>query len=258
MEEACVRDVYEIINAFAPFDTQMGFDNSGLLAGNMSRAVSGILCALDLSMPVIEEALEIRANLIVTHHPILFKGRKNLRDDDTEGAMLCALIKHDISLIAAHTNYDIAVGGVNDVLAAKLGLINVTACEADEDGLLRIGDTEPLTLEDFTKKVSECLHDSVRAYGPRDKMIRRVALCGGSAGEYAEAALRAGADAYITGEMRYHDSIDLAQRGFATLHCGHDATEKPAVYALAERLKAAGVPVTVSERDILSATCITE
>lgn len=254
MEKVRVGDVYGLIDAFAPFDTQLGFDNSGLLAGNMNREVTRVLCALDLSMPVIEEALEIGANLIVTHHPVLFRGRKNLRDDDPEGAMLCALIRNDISLISAHTNYDIAKGGVNDVLAQKLGLVNVTACPGDEDGLVRIGETEPVTLERFVKDVAEKLHDSVRAYGPRDKLIMKVAFVGGSAGEYAGTAFKAGADAYITGEMRYHDSLDLAQCGFATLHCGHDATERPAVEALAERIKTLGVHVNTSMRDSMSAS----
>ena len=254
MEKLTVGTVYDYIDAFVHFDTQEPWDNSGLLAGSRDNAVSGIYCALDVSLRVIEDAINKGCNLIVSHHPIMFGGRKNLREDDAEGKMLCALIRNGISVISAHTCFDKAEGGVNDVLASKLGMTNVTGVEGDEDGYLRIGDVEPMTLKQFAEKVRGLLGDAVRAYGEPDKPVKRVALVGGSGGEFAETCRRAGADAYVTGEMRYHDSFDLAQAGFATLQAGHDSTEKLAVGALTEKLKTAfsNVPVTESKVDLFT------
>lgn len=232
-----VQDIYNIINEIAPFDKAEPWDNVGLLAGSKNSAVTGILCALDFTEDVLKKAEEVDANLIVTHHPILFSARKRLTEDDYEGRVLCAMIRKNINLIAAHTNYDVAQGGVNDVLAKHLGLSNIRTVETDEDGILRMGDTEPVSMSDFANKVSSALGDVVRIYGDREKMIKTVAVCGGSGGEYAACAFRAGADAYVTGEMRYHDSLNFALEGYATLHAGHDATERIAIKPLSDGLQ---------------------
>ena len=117
-----VEEVYRSVDALAPFVLAEEWDNAGLLAGSPRQNVTGILCALDLNFAVIDEAVRLGANLIVTHHPILFRGRKNLREDEPEGRMLCSLVRNSIALIAAHTNFDNASPGVNDALAAQLGL----------------------------------------------------------------------------------------------------------------------------------------
>lgn len=232
-----VRDVYSWIHEIAPFDTAEKWDNSGLLCGSAENEVAGILCALDLTDAVLDEALREGANLIVTHHPILFSGRKNLCEDSAEGRLVCRLVRTNMNLIAAHTNYDKAMGGVNDCLARALNIENAQPVEGDPDGYLRIGDHAPVALSDFADEVARALGDVVRVYGDRSKIVRRVALCGGAGGEFACLALRAGADAYVTGEMRYHDSMDLAAVGLASLHCGHDATERIAIKPLAEGLQ---------------------
>ncbi len=232
-----VGDVLGWINEIAPFELAEKWDNSGLLCGSASNKVDKALLALDMSESVLDAALETGAQLIITHHPILFSGRKTLCEDDWEGRMLCRMVRNRLSLIAAHTNYDMAVGGVSDPLAKALGLSNVRADESDSQSPIRIGDIEPVSLTAFTKTVSEKLGDVVRVYGRGDSLIKRVAVCGGAGGEYAHLALKMGADAYVTGEMRYHDSIDLAAQGMATLHAGHDATERIAIKPLAEGLQ---------------------
>ena len=133
---ATVGDILSLIDDMAPFDTQAEWDNAGLLAGAPGKPVTKVLAALDVSVPVIEEAIKLGAELILTHHPILFHARKNLREDDPEGALLCALIRSGRSLIAAHTNFDQAEGGVNDVLARALGLQNIVPLDEG----LRVGD----------------------------------------------------------------------------------------------------------------------
>jgi len=232
-----VKTVLDWMNEIAPFEKAEKWDNSGLLCGSRNREVIGILCALDFSRAVLEEAISLGANLIVTHHPILFGGRKSLCEDEVEGKLLCDMVRANMSLIAAHTNYDAVQGGVNDCLAETLGLTEITGVEGDEEGYMRIGNIKPVALRDFAAFVTETLGDVVRVYGDRDKIIRRVAMVGGSGGEFARMAMNAGADAYITGEMRYHDSIDLAAEGLATLHCGHDATERIAIKPLANGLQ---------------------
>ncbi|MBQ6716776.1 MAG: Nif3-like dinuclear metal center hexameric protein [Clostridia bacterium] len=232
-----VKNIYDIVNEIAPFEKAEPWDNVGLLAGSMDREVTGILCALDFTHEVLEKAEELGANLIITHHPILFSARKRLTEDDYEGRVLCEMIRKNISLIAAHTNYDVAVGGVNDILSEKLNLQNIRMVEGDDDGILRIGDIAPVSLSEFSKQIENALKDVVRVYGNPDKIIKTVAVCGGSGGEYASLAYRAGADAYVTGEMRYHDSLNFALEGYASLHAGHDATERIAIKPLKDSLQ---------------------
>ena len=253
-----VEQVYHWVDDFAPFETCEGWDNSGLLTGKMVNTVEGIYCALDVSMRVIDDALAQGCNLLLTHHPILFGGRKNLREDDPEGQMLVKLVRERINVISAHTNFDKAPGGVSEALAKAVGIAKPEKIEGDEDGYLRIGEITSQKLSDFVTKVRLTLGGAVRAYGDANQRIAKVAVCGGAGGEYASLALRAGADAYVTGEMRYHDSFDLAQGGFATLQAGHDATERIAVRelkALVERqLEREGltVPVVLSKVDLFS------
>lgn len=221
-----VKDIYDIIDGIAPFASQEAWDNSGLLMGEGSRQVNGIYFTLDLTFQAAKAAISRGANLIVTHHPIMFSGRKNLTETDWEGKMLCLLVRNNVSVISAHTNLDKAEGGVSERLAQAIGLIGITHVEDDEDGYLRIGKVSPISLEQFVKHVGTVLEAPIRAYGDMEKTISTVAVAGGSAGEYAFAAKSAGADAYVTGEMRYHDCVNLAQEGMATLQAGHDASEK--------------------------------
>ena len=127
-----VKDVYGWVDEIAPFDKAESWDNVGLLCGSMENEVQAIFCALELNDEVLDAALEKGCSLIVTHHPILFGGRKNLCEDTAEGRLLCRLVRAHMNLIAAHTNYDVAAGGVNDCLAEVLGLTNVQCVDGDE------------------------------------------------------------------------------------------------------------------------------
>ena len=216
-----------------PKELAEDYDNVGLLAGSRKSEVSTVLCALDLNSRVVDEAVRTGAQLIVTHHPILFHGRKNLCEDDPEGAMLAKLVRERLALIAMHTNFDSAENGVNDALAERLGIENVTALE---DGM-RIGDIEETKLASFSEDVRYKLGGVVRRYGEADKPVRRVAVMGGSGGSYGYNALENGADVFVTGEISYHTALDMYDRGMCVLEAGHAATELPAVAFLAEKLK---------------------
>ena len=228
-----VGEVSRAINEFAPFELAEEWDNTGILAGSEKQEVGGILCALDLNFKVIEEAKRKDCNLIVTHHPILFRGRKNLREDDVEGRMLCELVRGNISLIAAHTNFDNAVPGVNDALAQRLGLKNV---QAFENGM-RVGDSTDETLAALCARAENKLGGPVRCYGEGDRTVRRVAVLGGAGGDFAPQAQAAGADVYLTGEIAHHKAWDAYQNGMCILEAGHAATELPAIKMLAEGLQ---------------------
>ncbi len=229
-----VRDVYRMIDAMAPFAAAEEWDNVGLLAGRWDASVDRALCALELNAAVLREAIDQKVQLIVTHHPILFHGRKNLREDDAEGRMLCALIRADIALIAAHTNYDIAAHGVNDALA---NMLNFTDVEAPEDDMLCIGTPAQNTLGEFADFVQNRLGAPVRRYGEADRPIRRAALIGGSGGSYVQMALRCGADAFLTGEIGHHEAWGAYEEGLCVLEAGHGATELPAISTLATGLQ---------------------
>ena len=230
-----VGEVWRAIDAFAPFALAEEWDNVGLLAGRPDQNVTGILCALDLNFLVMEEAVRLGANLIVTHHPILFRGRKNLREDEPEGRMLCSLVRNNLALIAANTNFDNASPGVNDALAARLGLKELV--ELPEG--MRMGLPEERTLGAFRDRVERTLGGPVRMYGEAAQSVKSVALLGGAGGDYAAIARDAGADVYLTGEIAHHKAWDAYHSGMCVLEAGHAATELPAIHLLADGLQKA-------------------
>ena len=230
---ATVGQVLELVNGIAPFELAEPWDNVGLLAGNPESRVERVLCALDLRMDVLSEAIRRDCQLIVTHHPILFRGRKNLAETDAEGRLLCALARSGVAMIAAHTNFDNASPGVNDALAAALGLKAVTALENG----MRLGELEQTDFGGFCIIAEKALRGPVRAYGDAARAIRRVAVLGGAGEDYAAAALAAGADAYLTGEMAYHKALDAVDNGLCIVEAGHAATEYPAISLLCRGLQ---------------------
>lgn len=249
---ATVAQVLELVNGIAPFELAEAWDNVGLLAGHPDSRVDKVLCALDLRTDVVEEARRKGCQLIVTHHPILFRGRKNLRETDAEGRLLCALVRSGIAMIAAHTNFDNASPGVNDALAAALGLENVIALENG----MRLGDVKQTDFGMFCKGAEAALHGPARCYGDPARVIRRVAVLGGAGEDFASQALEAGADVYVTGEMAYHKGLDAADNGLCVVEAGHAATEYPAISLLCGGLQNAadalqyGICVLQSESEV--------
>ena len=128
---ATVREIYQYLDGLAPFSLQMEFDNAGFLVGRGERAVSKILVSLDITEEVAEEAAELGAELIVSHHPVIFRPAKSVTDGDPDGRVLLALAEHRIAAICAHTNLDAVAGGVNDALAQKLGLVQIEQLHQD-------------------------------------------------------------------------------------------------------------------------------
>lgn len=227
-----VQHVLDAVWQIAPRELAEDWDNVGLLAGHPENPVTRVLCALDLTDRVVDEAIGYGAELIVTHHPILFRGRKNLREDDPEGAMLAKLIRHRISHIAMHTNFDNANPGVNDALAQTLGLTDIVST----GGYLRVGNIAPIPLRDWIAHTANALNAIVRPYGDPEKMISRVAVLGGSGGDYYREAIANGAQAFVTGEIGYHIAMNAVDEDLCILEAGHDSTERVSVAAIAEGL----------------------
>ena len=230
-----VRDLYHLLDSVAPFDTQEDFDNSGLLLGDPEARVAGILFALDVTRPVIEEAVSLGANLIVTHHPLMFSPLRRLTEDDYEGRLLSLLIRRRLNLISAHTNLDRAPGGINDALAESCGLSEISG-----EGFFRCGFLpRAMTGVELTAWLSDRLSCVVRPMGSLDILVRKLGVSSGAGGGEWTAAAAAGCEAFLSGEIKHHLALAMADSGLLALECGHFATEEPGIRALAAALQKA-------------------
>lgn len=254
---ATVGDVLDFVESIAPRSMKMDWDNVGLLCGNRNDRVSKILVALDPFEHVCEEAAQWGAELIVTHHPIIFQALKSITDDTSVGRGIRTLIRNDISAINAHTNLDQAPGGVNDVLAATLGLENIQVIDAggvDEEGrpwgLLRCGDVSQQPLEAFLGRVKTQLGCEGLRYVSGEKPVCRVAVGGGACASELRAAVKAGCDTFVTSDVKYNQFWDAKDLGVNLIDAGHFHTENPVVAALAEKLQAVfpDLEVKISEK----------
>jgi len=243
-----VQEIFELLNAFAPVERAEEYDNPGLLVGDGEAQVRRVLVALDPSLRVVREAVERGVDLIVTHHPFPFTGMKRFLCGDPAADKLSLLLKNSISLIAMHTNLDLAAGGVNDALAEALGLTDIAA--AEESGLIRTGELcESLSPEEFCRAVKAKLcAPGVRAVCGK-RPIRRVWVGGGSCSEFLAAAVRGGADAFVTADCRHHAFLDAEEWGITLVDAGHFATEAVVLPRLREWLKESGAEILTSESD---------
>ena len=228
-----VQQVYDFINDRAPFETQVAYDNSGLLVGDPQLQVTGVLFALDVTDRVIDEAAAQGANLIVTHHPLMFSPIKRLVETNYEAHLLCRLIREGVSLIAAHTNLDQAAGGINDALANRIGLTDVQG-----EGFVRVGTLPtPMTAGGLAAHIGDKLGDVVRVMGDPSTRVTKVGMCSGSGADEWPAAAALGAQAFLTGEAKHHIALEASSAGVVILEAGHHATEEPGIFALADALQ---------------------
>lgn len=230
---ATVKQMEMYINSFAPFDTQEDFDNAGFLVGDGERNVTRALIALDATKEVIQQAIELKAELIITHHPIIFHPLKKLMADSP----VYLLAQHGISVISAHTNLDKAKGGVNDVLAEKLGLQQVSLLEGGEE-MGRIGElSHPMEPDSFAQYVKQALDANGLRYTVGNRPVQKVAVLGGGGDFALYPAMEAGADALVTGEAKHHILLDAHSSGFTFVDAGHFDTENLVCPALKQRLE---------------------
>ena len=234
------------------------WDNVGLLCGRRDREVKKILVALDPFRNVIDEAIEVGADCIVTHHPLIFRNPLMAVNEDTEaGRCVLTLMEHGIAAINAHTNYDLAPDGINDVLARTLGLSNIevinpegTDAEGRAYGLLRCGTIGEIALKAFLVGVKEHLDCQGLRYVDAGRPVRKVAVGGGSCADEMHDALAAGCDTFVTADVKYNQFRTAYELGLNLIDAGHFHTENPAMPVLAEKLRAEfpAVEVIFSEK----------
>ncbi len=246
---ATVADILNYVETLAPRSLKMDWDNVGLNCGSKAAPVHRILVALDPFEHVCQEAVHQQADLLVTHHPLIFRPWPMVTDDAAISRGLMKLVRHGISHICAHTNLDCTSGGVNDVLAGILGLKNVTTVEQDTHGMLRMGDVPEQPLNDFLGTVKENLHCDGLRYCDGGKPVRKVAVGGGGCADALYDALCAGCDTFVTSDVKYNHFWDAKEQGLNLIDAGHFHTENPVIAVLAEKLAAAfpEVEVKISE-----------
>ena len=222
-----VKDIIKVIEDFAPLSIQEGWDNSGLCVGSPEDEVTSVLLALDCTPELVDEAVAYGADMIVTHHPLIFSGLKKISPEDMVGEAVIKAIRAGISIYAAHTSADKVLEGVSGAMAAKLGLVNVTVLDEDGEGtgLGAVGDLpQPMTAEQAVAFVKDRFAlKAMKTSRPSDGMISRVAMCGGSGGSLIKAARKAGAQLYISGDISYHNFF--TPDGFMIMDIGHYESE---------------------------------
>ena len=257
-----VGEILTFLEVLAPRSMKMDWDNVGLLCGGRSRPVTKILVALDPFEGVCREAAQWGAELIVTHHPLIFQPLKAVTDDTAIGRTVQLLCAEGISAINAHTNLDCAPGGVNDCLAAALKLKDIRVISPSgvdelgrEWGLLRQGRVERQALSDFLPKLKAALGCEGLRYVSGGKPVERVAVGGGACASELQDAVNAGCDTFVTADVKYNQFWDAKDLGLNLIDAGHFPTENVVVSQLAEKIAAQFPELTVkiseSHRDCM-------
>lgn len=210
-----IKEITTYLEQRFPLCLQEEFDNCGIQCGDDEQEITGVLVCFEMSEKVIDEALSMNANLVISHHPLMLKrGICKIQPKDRVGKVICKALAHNMVLYSMHTNIDSAEGGGNDLFAEKLALTTpkvLVPCKqpelSDKNGLGRIGTLPtPMSALDFLHYVKDRMGLQVlRYYGDEQKKIHTVAVCGGGGASFIEDALAAGADAYVSGDIKYHD-----------------------------------------------------
>lgn len=251
-----VGDIYDYINIIAPFKNSMDFDNTGILIGNYENTVKNILISLDVTPEVCEEAIKNNFNLIITHHPVIFRPVKNIKFNTS----VHKLLKYDINLISAHTNLDVAENGVNFNLCKKLDLKNLQAlsyCDNINNNRKNnkiimgfVGDLDfELSSRDFANFVKNKLNCAGLRYTNCNNNIKKVAVCAGAGGNLIQDVIKTGADAFVTGEIKHSDIILANSENITVVDAGHFRTENIIVPVLRDILKEkfSGINIEISQ-----------
>ncbi len=213
-----VKDIYDHLNLIAPFDTAEEWDNCGLTVGSFNKTVKKIYIALDVTNEVLEAAKSFGADLVITHHPMIFTPVSQILCD----SLVFKAVASGISFIASHTCLDKATGGVNDCLANKVGVKDLkTSCEND---FLKYGEVEPCSAEEFSKNIKSALGGAV-SFTDSGKTIKTVAMCSGAGGDMVAEAMALNADAFLTGEAKHHEYLLAKDLGISLFVAGHFETE---------------------------------
>lgn len=249
-----VKDIYELIDSIAPFSLQESYDNSGLVVGSFENSVKKVILALDITKSVANEAVQKDCDLVISHHPVIFNGLKQL-DPENPAVILAG---NGVSAVCMHTNFDIASGGMNDILCEKLGFAPIEPL-AVENGL-SIGyiceSENGIMPQELAKKIKLALGNKVVRFVDTEKPLKRIAVCSGSGGSFLPCAVNKNADAYITGDVKHDVFIDAYNNDICLVDAGHYYTEN-IFYdfiksKLTERFPTLGVSAAQSNKDVTS------
>lgn len=220
-----LNEIISIIEEKYPKILAYQWDNVGLLAGSGEKEIKKVLVTLDVTPDVVDEAINLGADLILSHHPLIFDGIKSFEENSAKTNMYVKIIRNNLAVYSAHTNMDRAESGINQRLSEILGLKNISVLE-DETGLGRIGEVDETTLLEFTKMVKEKLSiKMVRVSGNLDAKISKVAVGSGACSDLYPLAIEKGTDVLITADLKYHTAIDSKSDGISIIDAGHYPTE---------------------------------
>lgn len=248
-----LKNLLSILDEIASFSLAESWDNVGLMVGNLSQEISGILIALDPTEEILDEAIASNINTIITHHPLIFNPITNIHTDQPLGRVLKKALKNNIAIVGCHTNLDVVSGGVNDILATELGLTDLQPLcpsqnakhelqlDTNPFGMGRIGHfSPPLDGKSLISQILSSLNiKAVQIVGDLPEKISTAAVCGGSGSDLAETAFNLGAQVYITSEIKHSVARWGEIKGFCMLDAGHFATENIIVPAFTDALQKA-------------------
>ena len=246
------KEIVKIIENFCPESFAYDWDNIGLLIGDGEKNVKKVFVTLDTNLTTVKEAISKKADMIVSHHPILLGGIRRIDYTTAEGQMIKLLIENNIPVLAAHTNMDTAKGGINDRLAEMFALTDIQILEQHTPypnvGLGRIGKLkETVAFSEFAKMCGRILNTPVRAAGDEEKQINTVAVASGSCSEVIPLAKEKGADVIVTGDLKYHNTMDMTYLDICIVDAGHYPTEICVMNIFADILKDTGLEIIKSE-----------
>ncbi len=239
-----IKDILDGLEKIAPTVLAEPWDNPGLQVGSYFQEISKIFFSLDPTLKALRSAGRRNAQLLLTHHPLIFKPLSRLDINTHPGDVIVEAAKSKVSVIAAHTNLDMAKGGINDILADLLELQHVEVLEKKDEtesvGLGRIGDLPSAErLSALMKKVKKIFGaDQIKVVGRKDEQVRRLAVVGGSGGSLVSLSFKRGADLLVTGDIGHHHALEAESLGIALIDAGHFHTEKKAFGVFAEHLRA--------------------
>ena len=225
------KEIVQVIEAAYPREAALDFDNVGLLAGRTEKEVERVYIALDATDAVIDRAIEAGADMLITHHPLIFSPLKKVTDEDFVSRRVVKLIQNDISYYAMHTNYDVL--GMAELAKKILGIrdsevLDITMeKDGKQEGIGRIGELEkPMTLEECCVYVKHKLNlGSLKVFGDMQAEVSRLAISPGSGKTAIAAAIAKGADVLVTGDIGHHDGLDAVEQGLSVIDAGHYGTE---------------------------------
>jgi len=240
-----LKEVLKVLDGIAPFSLAEEWDNSGFQVGFLSDEIRKAVISLDPTIKCLKIAAERKAQLLLTHHPLIFKPLSRIDTDAYPGDVISEALRARISIVALHTNLDMAKGGINDILAQMIGLQDLEAlhkkndAEDDLEGLGRIGHLpSAMPLSSVARMIMDTLGSTgLSVTGPADKEIKKIAILGGAGGGELSCASEKGADLFITGDIRHHEALMADALGLALIDAGHFNLERAAMHIFADHLR---------------------